>query len=135
MKKLLSTNKGTLLIYGLIMGSITLLSLLFLIGGIYEVSAVLAISTVTTFVVLVIMLYGNLKKTDEGTFKAGSFIGLSILRFLFMILGIVLSAIMLYLTGVEGDKTRLFYSVLSLIPIVVCITLYVVRGRVEWLYF
>ena len=113
------------------MGSITLLSLLFLIGGIYEVSAVLAISTVTTFVVLVIMLYGNLKKTDEGTFKAGSFIGLSILRFLFMILGIVLSAIMLYLTGVEGDKTRLFYSVLSLIPIVVCITLYVVRGRVE----
>lgn len=131
MKKLLSTNKGTLLIYGLIMGSITLLSLLFLIGGIYEVSAVLAISTVTTFVVLVIMFYGNLKKTDEGAFKAGSFIGLSILRFLFMVLGIVLSAIMLYFTGVEGDKTRLFYSVLSLIPIVICITLYVVRGRVE----
>ena len=131
MKKLLSSNKGVLLTYGIIMGSITLLSLLFLICGVYEVSAVLGISSVTTLVVLAIMLYGNLKKTEEGAFKPGSFIALSILRFLFMILGVVISAVMLYLTNTDGYKTRLFYSVLSLIPIVVCITLYIFRGKAE----
>ena len=54
MKKLLSTNKGTLLAYSLIMIVLTSLTLFLLFAGIYEVSAVLGISSVTTFVVLVI---------------------------------------------------------------------------------
>ena len=65
MKKLLSTNKGTLLAYSLIMIVLTSLTLFLLFAGIYEVSAVLGISSVTTFVVLVIMLYGDFKKTEN----------------------------------------------------------------------
>ena len=78
MKKLLSSNKGILLFYGIIMVGITSLCLLFLIGGIYEISAVLAISSVSSFVVLVIMLYGQLERTEDG-YKAGKFIAFRIL--------------------------------------------------------
>lgn len=130
MKKLLSTNKGVLLLYGLIMVGLTSLCLLFLIGGIYEISAVLAISSVSSFVVLVIMLYGQLEKTEDG-YKAGKFIALSVVRFIFMAAGIALSAVMLYLTNDGAEKSRLFYSILSIIPIGVCLTLYTFRGKSE----
>jgi hypothetical protein len=102
-----------------------------LFAGIYEVSAVLGISSVTTFVVLVIMLYGNLTKTEENTFKAGSFILLGVLRFIFLALGIGLSTLMLYLTNGDGDKMRLFYSIIAIVPIGVSIFLYTVRGQGE----
>ena len=131
MKKLLSTNKGTLLGYGLIMIVLTSLTLFLLFAGIYEVSAVLGISSVTTFVVLVIMLYGDFKKTEDNTIKPGSFIVLSIVRFIFLAAGLGLSAVMLYLTNDGADKFRLFYSIISIIPIGICICLYTLRGKNE----
>lgn len=131
MKKLLSSNKGVLLIYSLIMVGLSLLSLIGLVAGIYEIAAVLGISTVTTFAVLVIMLYGGLQQTEDGSYKAGRYILLSITRFICMGAGIVLSAVMLYLTGIEGDKFRLFYCILSIIPIVVSLILYTLRGKTE----
>ena len=143
MKKLLSTNKGTLLAYSLIMIVLTSLTLFLLFAGIYEVSAVLGISSATSFVVLVIMLYGDFKKTEDNTIKpgsmsyrviffaAGSFIVLSIVRFIFLAAGLGLSAVMLYLTNDGADKFRLFYSVISIVPIGICICLYTLRGKNE----
>ena len=48
-----------------------------------------------------------------------------------MAAGIALSAVMLYLTNDGAEKSRLFYSILSIIPIGVCLTLYTFRGKSE----
>ena len=131
MKKLLTSNKGILLLYSLIVLGIASLCLFLLFAGIYEVSAVLGISGATTFVVLVIMLYGNVKRNEDNVVKPGSFIALSILRFLFLAAGVVLSAVMLYFTNAGADKYRLFYSIISIIPIGISIVLYTVRSKSE----
>ena len=131
MKKLLATNKGILLFYSLIIVSISLGCLFFLFINIYEVSAVLGISGFTTFFALVIMLYGNEKPNKDGVVKPGSFVGFSILRFICFALGMGLSAIMLYFTNDGADKMRLFYSALSIVPIVLAITLFSIKGKDE----
>ena len=59
------------------------------------------------------------------------FIVLSIIRFIFLAAGLGLSAVMLYLTNDGADKFRLFYSIISIIPIGLCICLYTLRGKNE----
>lgn len=131
MKKTLSTNKGTLLMFAITVFVLAVLSLFLLFAGIYEVAAILGISGFFTFFVLMIMLMSNLKPSNDNVVKPGSFIGFSILRVFLIACSIGLSFVLLYFTNIDGNKFRYLYVLVSGIPLIISIVLYILKGRNE----
>lgn len=117
MKRFLQSDKGILILYSIISLCFIFLSLLGLIWNVEEAAVVLSISVAFNFLTLLIMLKTNLKdKNDQ--IKASKVMMFSLLRFLTVTLGLVLSILYLYLTMSDVDtKYRLLYSLFSLIPL------------------
>ena len=83
MNKIFNSNKNILLFYLSIMGGLTLLSLFALIFGIYEISAILAISTAFNFFTLLIMLKTEIRDQDQ-QIRISKFVLFSLLRFILL---------------------------------------------------
>ena len=81
MNKIFNSNKNILLFYLSIMGGLTLLSLLAMIFGIYEISVILAISTAFNFFTLLIMLKTEIRDQNQ-QIRISKFVNLFFLVYL-----------------------------------------------------
>lgn len=123
------TNKSSLLIYIVI----ALISIGLAAIGIafknYDIIVVLALSYLCDFFVLLINLIPT--KSDNPTTL--SFMLVGVFRFLLMGLGLVLSALFIYLTrdSLGDSKFRYLYVLFGLIPISVATLCFYLRSRNE----
>lgn len=130
MNKIFKSNKNILLFYILIMGGLTLLSLIALFFGIYEISAVLAISAFFNFFTLLIMLKTEIRDYNK-QIKISKFIVFSLLRFALMACGIFFGVLVLYFTNKNESTYRYLYAVISILPIFCSLILYYIKGSYE----
>mgnify|MGYP003290215893 CR=1 FL=1 len=137
MKKLVLKRSTTLLIYAIISLSISLLSLLFLIAKIWEVSAILFISSIMNFIYLVLILYWGVDKNSKTSIeKPISVFVFSLLRILCELISILSSALIIYFvpSSIEfaGDsRLRFLYVLLALIPHAIALFLCMMHSKVE----
>ena len=130
MNKIFNSNKNILLFYLSIMGGLTLLSLFALIFGIYEISAILAISTAFNFFTILIMLKTEIRDQDQ-QIRISKFVLFSLLRFILMACGIFFGVLVLYFTNKDESTYRYLYALFSVLPIFCSLILYYIKGSYE----
>lgn len=112
------------------MGGLTLLSLLAMIFGIYEISVILAISTAFNFFTLLIMLKTEIRDQNQ-QIRISKFVLFSLLRFILMACGIFFGVLVLYFTNNDESKYRYLYALFSVLPIFCSLILYYIKGSYE----
>lgn len=120
----LSKDCKFLIIYSAIGVGLSLLSLLFLLLNIYEISMTLAISYFFNFFTLLIMLKSNKELGKDGNFKTGEFTGLSILRFCLIGLSVLIPALLVKFSGDTTNNYRFLYVLISLVSFATVIGLF-----------
>jgi hypothetical protein len=118
MKKLFNSKKKTLITYSIIMVVITLISFLFLLLKIYEATMVLAISTVSNFLYLFLILYYGSDENKKVLAKGKGIFLFTIMRSLIVIASLTFSAISLLFTKNElfEQKYRMLFILITLVP-------------------
>lgn len=118
MKKLFNSKKKTLITYSIIMVVITLISFLFLLLKIYEATMVLAISTVSNFLYLFLILYYGSDENKKVLAKGKGIFLFTIMRSLIVIASLTFSTISLLFTKNElfEQKYRMLFILISLVP-------------------
>ena len=130
LNKIFGSNLRAILSYSTINVFLILLGLIGLPFQVWEISAVLSICFPFGIFVLLIMFSNISSKINENQISAGKAILFSVLRFVCMSLGLILSFILIYFTQSDlENKFRYLYVLLAGIPLFLTIMTFYLRGE------